>query len=153
MLALVVAMELRERLAVLRLASAFGTHGAGLCRLTFGPLMQAAYLAGRDRGRWEVGAAHLPEAERHSRKVVTADPGSRPGSERGGRVRVALGTDQIAKVVREAAGGGARGRGADQVGGVRAVLPGHDGDGAADGDAGVGADGRRPSGSSEAGMS
>ena len=103
MLALVVAMELRERLAVLRLASAFGTHGAGLCRLTFGPLMQAAYLAGRDRGRWEVGAAHLPEAERHSRKVVTADPDLGRDLNEVAEC-VSLGTDQIAKVVREAAG-------------------------------------------------
>ena len=102
-LALIVAMELRERLAVLRLASAFGTHGAEMCRLTFGPLMQAAYLAGRDRGRREAGAPQLPEADRYSIAVVTAVPDLRRDLMEVAEC-VSLGTDQIAEVVREAAG-------------------------------------------------
>ena len=96
-------LELRERLAVLRIASSFSTHGAELCRLTFGPLMQAAYLAGRDRGRRETGAPQLPEADRFSIAVVTADPGLCQDLQEVAEC-VTLGTDQMAEVMKEATG-------------------------------------------------
>ena len=104
MLALVVAMELRERLAVLRMASAFGTHGAELCRLTFGR-PDAGGVPGR-QGPGAVGGGgssvagggpllHCP--------VVTADSDLCQDLKEVAEC-VLLGTDQIAKVVKEAAG-------------------------------------------------
>src|SRR4051794_29476252 len=58
-LALVTALDLRVPLAVLRLGATFGRNGHGVCDPVYGRLMQAAYLAGRDRGRWEGGLPPL----------------------------------------------------------------------------------------------
>lgn len=95
-LALATALDLRGRLTVLRMVSSFGTHGHGLCDPTFGRLMQAAYLAGRERGRWEAGAAD-----------ETAAPGDDPDLREDldeVTACAALGTDAVAAAIKEAAG-------------------------------------------------
>ena len=49
---------------VLRAAAAFGTHGRALIDISFAPLLQAAFLAGRDVGQWEAGRPRRTEAVR-----------------------------------------------------------------------------------------